>query len=93
MKATGQERFTNQTEGSHWVWLQHGLNPKVKRTLNGRVPARQNAIIKLQNKYQVWRFAHVILLTPMNRNLHVQGSEQMSVTGVPEQTIPCRHLQ
>ena len=92
MRATGQERFRNQTERSDWVWVRHSLNPRAKGTINRRVPARLNAIFKLQNKYQVWRLAHVTFLTPMNGNLDVQGSEQMSRVRMPSDSSRSGHV-
>jgi len=84
MRATGQKTFRNQGSRSDWVWIKVSDNPNAPKTINGRLPARLNAIFKVKNRLEAWRLAHVTVLDGLNGNYRPQGSEGM--TRVCEQT-------
>ena len=78
MRATGPKSFRNQGSRSDWVWVKVSEKPNAAKTINGRLPARLNAIFKLKNHLESWRLAHVTLLHGLNGNYQPQGPEEMT---------------
>ncbi|KAF8439589.1 hypothetical protein BGX38DRAFT_1318767 [Terfezia claveryi] len=86
LRCTGGKLFRNQDERHDWVFVRHHKSSKgkVPDGLDGRVPAKLNALFKLRDiaAKNTYRLAHVSLMTIVGSSTP-DGPEGMVRVGLP----------